>query len=66
MSYVARIVGPAGAESFLARGREVSAEQATRYAHPSAALAAIDRYLASNPGLYADVLDERDPERVVA
>ena len=45
--YVVRIIGPAGMETFLARGREVGREEhASRYPHPSNAEQAASAYRA--------------------
>ena len=61
--YLVRIVGPAGKESYLFRGREVPMDCATRYSSPSAAKRALVEYHPEKFGLYGDVLDENDPER---
>ena len=66
--YVVLVVGPAGKETFLSRGREVGQEEsATHYAHPSAAYAAAEAFLLKHPvgSVICDVRDTRDPERRV-
>jgi len=61
--YIVRVVGPAGMETYLARGREVAAQDvATHYPHPSNAWQAAEAYQAKTPRIYVDVLDTRDPE----
>jgi len=66
--YVVRVVGPAGCESYLFRGREVGMEHATRYDHPSAARKAGESFRGKRcrQWLICDVIDTRDPERTVA
>ena len=66
--YVVRIIGPAGMETFLARGREVGREEhASRYPHPSNAWQAARAYREKRAGeiFTYDVIDTRDPERRV-
>jgi hypothetical protein len=64
--YVVRIIGPAGLETFLARGREVSYQhQATHYPHPSNAEQAATAYRAKRQSetFTYDVMDTRgEPE----
>lgn len=67
--YIVKIIGPAGMETYLARGREVGEQyQATRYPHPSNARQAADAYREKCEKHYAvppfvGVLDSRDWER---
>lgn len=65
--YVVRIVGPAGLERFLVRGRETdSMEAATHYSHPANARAAEASYRRKyRQRIYTDVIDTRDHERNV-
>lgn len=66
MTYIVRIVGPSGMERYLCRGRAVSRDNATRYPHPSGALAAARKYHdAQTVPTYVDVIDEDDAERDV-
>ena len=67
MTYLARIIGPAGRETYLHRGREVERDHATHYAHPSAARHAAEVYRQRVAGmpLMVDVIDTRDEERTV-
>lgn len=53
---------------YLGRGRVVDQEKATRYGSPSAAREAIAgmRTKGALIGRFADVIDENDPERVLA
>lgn len=64
--YIVRIIGPAGMETYLARGREVGRQEtATHYPHPSNARQAGQAYRAKRAGeaFTYDVQDTRDPER---
>lgn len=69
MSYVVKIIGPAGRETFLWRGREVDEEEhATHYPHPSSARRAADAYSDKAKRIwpcppFVGVYDPRDPER---
>lgn len=64
--YVAVIVGPAGLQTYLAHGREVSYEHATHHPHPSSAWRAAREYRLRNGGVFTyGVIDTRDPEMVV-
>lgn len=65
--YVTRIVLLDGVERFLVRGRLTdNADAATHYPHPSNACRAAEAFKRAHPGrLYTDVIDSRDPERIV-
>ncbi len=65
MSYIVRIVGPAGRETYLRRNREVSEEKATRYGTAQKAWEALIAYRKKCGLLMLDVIDLRDPERQV-
>lgn len=63
--YVVNIIGPSGMDTtFLCRGKEVNVENATYYAHPSAAIVAGQNYSLRHGVIYR-VIDTRDPERAV-
>lgn len=68
MSYCVRIVGPSGTETYLCRGREVSFANATLYSSPSAALRAMHALVRGRRivPFVCDVIDTKDPERVIA
>lgn len=62
--YIVRVIGPSGRQTFLRWGRECEQQDnATHYPHPSNAQVAADGYLRKTPGVYAEVVDTRDPER---
>jgi hypothetical protein len=63
--YIVRVVGPAGRETYLYRGREVERDKATRYSSSYAAWIALRAYRKKSGLLILDIIDTRDPERQV-